>query len=848
MINGNEQVLLERMMHFSPDMVCLFDREGNFLKVNEACKEILGYEINEVEGKNVEKFVHRDDLAVTLGKAHRSINGTKIVNFENRYLHRSGRVVPMQWSGGWSEDDEAYFFIGRDISAELQARDRLREKDEIYNALIENGDDMLALFDQNLNFLYSGGSTRKIMGYAPEFLKGKACRDFVHPTDIPLLEDSLVRTLSSEGVVRVPAFRFRDIDGNWKWLQTSVSNQINNPYVKALVTSSRDITNRIYNRQKLEESQQRFRALFEANPDIVIFENREGVILDANPSASFYLRKDKEDIINRLLSDFLPAEARPVCNESLQAALEGKQLSFEMEVEFDLLGKRVLDVTKIPVQLDNEVVGVYTIARDITAIHTSGELIRQQAKKLHTIFESITDAFFTLDRDWNFTYVNSEFERLLLVKKETCVGRNIWNIFPEEVEGVFNGQFNLAAETGRAVHFEAYLARVNKWLQVKVFPSAEGLSVYFDDVTERVKSKQELEKLSLVASKTTNGVMILDAGGVTEWVNEGFTQITGYSFSEAVGKRPGEILKGEETDESTVRRMEEKRIQGKPFSEEILNYKKTGEKVWLSLEITPILDESGKVSRFINIQTDVTYRKLAEEEQLQLTKDLFLQNRDLQQFTYMVSHNLRSPLANAMGLVNLLQEVDKESDTFDQSLAYLKESVLKLDTVLQDMNMILSLRSRKDVLEQDRIPLAQLFQESLDGLREPMAQSGGVVEVDIGEQVAVQGSRAFLYSVFHNLLSNAIKYRWPKRPLKVEVKCLAHTANGTIISIADNGSGIDMVKAGDNLFKLYKRFHSHTEGRGIGLYLVKTHMESMGGFIEVSSQPKEGTRFLLYFK
>ncbi|WP_017731560.1 PAS domain-containing sensor histidine kinase [Nafulsella turpanensis] len=846
--NKQENISLERMMHFSPDMICLFDREGYFLKVSGACENILGYSTHDLEGRKLDDFVHPDDLEKTMQEAGRSVREGKSVNFENRYVDRSGREVYLQWSGGWSGEEQAFFYIGRDITEHIVVRKKLRQQEELYSSLVENGADMLALLDKELNVVYSGGSTLKILGHAPKYLEGKSALDFIHPDDIPLIETALSSALVSEGEVKVSDFRFRDAGGNWRWLETSVNNQLANPNIGAFVTSSRDITDRILIRQGLEESRQRFKALFEANPDIVVFESREGIILDVNPTASFYFRTPREDAISRPLSDFLPVDAKQICQESLQQALKGEQPNFELEVILSRLGKKVLDVTKIPVMVDQEVVGVYTIARDVTAVKTSGDLIKQQASKLSTIFESITDAFFTLDKDWNLTYVNSEFERLTLLSKEACIGKDIWSIFPEESGGEFYRQYHKAVETGKSVHFEAFLARVDKWLQVKAYPSTEGLSVYFDDVTETVNSKQELEKLSLVASKTTNGVMILDADGVTEWVNEGFTDITGYSLSEAIGKQLKELLQGEETDLATLKRINEKRIQGKPFSEEMLTYKKSGEKVWLFLDITPVFDDFGKIVRFINIQTDITYRKQAEEAQQQLTRDLFLQNRDLQQFTYMVSHNLRSPLANAMGLVNLLKEVDKDSEVFDTSLAYLKESVFKLDNVLKDMNTILSIRDRKDNFENEWIPLAQLCRESLHDLEEPLEKSGGVVNISIHEQVKVQGNKAYLYSIFHNLLSNAIKYRWASRPLKVNITCLAHTTRGTIISFTDNGSGIDLSKAGDNLFKLYKRFHNHSDGRGIGLYLIKTHMEAMGGYIEINSEPKVGTRFLLYFK
>lgn len=841
----------EKMIHFSLDMNCIVDRRGCFIYVSDACRNIIGYSSEELTGRPLIDFVHPDDHAKTLQIGKDVIKGFKTSYFENRYIHKQGREVPIQWSVVWSEEDEAIYCVGRDATEQKQTRQKLRDKDKLHQALVEHGSDMLALLDGELNFIHIGGSAERELGYKAEELVGGSMTDLIHlfhPDDRALVQDVLVKALSSADHVKISDFRLQNKEGDWCWLETTISNQLQNPAVKALVVSARDITDRIQNRLRLKESEQRFKALFESNPDVVIFENREGIIIDVNPTALDYFGLEKEEAINRPLAEFLPAAAISVCDESLQNALKGSQIKFNLEIEFKKLGQRIFDVTKIPVELNNAIVGVYTIARDVTAITTSHNIIRQQAKKLNTIFESITDAFFTLDRDWNFTYINSESDRLLHTEKQKLIGQNIWDVFPEEYNKTFYQQYTHAMETGRAAHFEAYLERVHKWLEVKAFPSEEGLSVYFNDVTERVKAKQELEKLSLVASKTTNGIMILDAEGIIEWVNEGFTKLTGYTFAEAVGRTPRSFLTGEETNLLTADRIEKKHNEGKPFSEEMLNYKKSGEKIWLSIDVTPVLDDAGKVIKFIGIQTDITFRKETEASQHELTKDLFRQNRDLQQFTYIVSHNLRSPVANVMGLVDMMTLVEKDSAAFDQSLTYLKTSVNRLDTVLKDLNMILSIRDKIITADKEKVLLTDVCRQAIESLQEPLRQCGGEVYLDIEESIYVNGNKAYLYSIFYNLLSNAIKYRSAKRALQVKIKCFGSTASGILVSFADNGSGFDMNKAGDNIFRLYKRFHSNGEGRGLGLFLVKTHIEAMDGHIEVSSQLNIGTRFLLYLK
>lgn len=833
----------EKIIKNSPDIICTTDREGHFININEACKSILGYESGEIIGRNLREFIYPEDLSNTLSVMHAVINGYRTNSFKNRLIRNGGQKVCMLWSAAWSEEDGVVIAVGRDVTDQELAR----QKDELHKAMVEHGSDMLALFDEELTCLYAG-NTSKALGYLPEELIGANALDYIHPEDIEMVKNSLSMVLASGGFVRTSDFRFKDADGKWRWVETTLSNQLSNPAVKALVTSSRDVTERINSRLRLEESEQKFKSLFDHHLDIVLFQDQDGIILDVNAATISFFGLQKQEIINRPFSTFIPPEVAPACKRKHQEALKGESVRYDITIPFEGKGIINFDILKIPIVVDGKAIGVYSILRDVTEITRSTTIISQQAAKLNTVMESITDAVFTLDRNWRFTYVNSELERLFATDRKALLGKEFWDLAGEKIKPTLFKQYHQAIKTGKPAHFETYLETYGMWLQVKAYPSEEGLSVFLDDVTEKVKAKQELEKLSLVASKTTNGVVINDAEGRTEWVNKGFTNLTGFSFSEAVGISACTLLQGEETDKATIKRISEKIKQGKSFSEEILNYKKSGEKIWLLLEMTPVLNEEGEVARLIIIQTDITFRKEAEANQLQLTRDLYTQNRDLQQFTYIVSHNLRAPVANAIGLGNLLAVIDKDTGEFDTTLDYLRTSIHKMDSVLKDLNTILSIRDKKGTIENEVVRLAPICRQVLEELQEPIEECGGEVLTNINESVQVCGNKAYLYSIFYNLLSNAIKYRSPERRLRVSIKCFGSTEKGCLISFSDNGSGFDMDSAGDKVFQLYKRFHTTSEGRGIGLYLIKSHLEAMGGHIEVTSQVMAGTKFLLYLK
>ncbi|MGY2134946.1 sensor histidine kinase [Hymenobacter sp. HD11105] len=251
------------------------------------------------------------------------------------------------------------------------------------------------------------------------------------------------------------------------------------------------------------------------------------------------------------------------------------------------------------------------------------------------------------------------------------------------------------------------------------------------------------------------------------------------------------------------------------------------------------LIENGHVVGVHMVARDVTEKVKSQEE-------IFAQNRDLQQFTYIVSHNLRAPLANALGLVDLLGTEPAGSPHFQSLHAHLQANLQQLDQVLGDMNTILAIRDQQGLDGEEAVPLAELVHQVVAGLHELVVQAGGTIEVRIPETFSVLANRAYLHSIFFNLLSNAVKYRAPERPLQVVITATGDPLGAKTIEVADNGSGFDQPRAGATVFQLYQRFHPHHPGRGVGLYLVKTHVESLGGRIAVHSRVDEGTRFSIF--
>lgn len=223
--------------------------------------------------------------------------------------------------------------------------------------------------------------------------------------------------------------------------------------------------------------------------------------------------------------------------------------------------------------------------------------------------------------------------------------------------------------------------------------------------------------------------------------------------------------------------------------------------------------------------------------------ELIEHNNRLKQFSYIVSHNLRAPVARLLGLASLLL---KSKEDQAKILGLISTSVHDLDQIIKDINLILEI-DNLNTQTLAPISIAEYMNRVLDSIRPELEGVGGNVEVNLNSVSAVPFLGPYMESILYNLLSNALKYRDPARKLVIKISA-TESKDQVSLSISDNGLGIDLNRFEQDLFKLYKRFHTHVEGKGLGLYLVKTQLQALGGRLEVNSQVGEGTTFYIHFK
>lgn len=272
-----------------------------------------------------------------------------------------------------------------------------------------------------------------------------------------------------------------------------------------------------------------------------------------------------------------------------------------------------------------------------------------------------------------------------------------------------------------------------------------------------------------------------------------------------------------------------------------VSYSNHDDTKFYTVNINPIIDNDVVLGVCLSA-FDITKRKNLEIESQKITQDLIQRNRDLEQFAYILSHNIRAPLANILGLNELLSAPLSLKEKEDVLLA-IKQSAELLDVVVRDISKILQVR--KDIGElKEEVQFEEITKAIIDSIGNIIEDKHIQISFDFSKAKWCFSIKSYVVSVFQNLIVNAIKYSNPNvQPLlHIESK---KDNDYILISFKDNGMGIDLQKYGDQIFGLYKRFHHQIDGKGMGLYMVKTQLQTIGGSITVNSTLGEGTEFII---
>lgn len=371
------------------------------------------------------------------------------------------------------------------------------------------------------------------------------------------------------------------------------------------------------------------------------------------------------------------------------------------------------------------------------------------------------------------------------------------------------------------------------------------------DITKQKEEEQRLKLLETVITQSKDSIVITEAnsneGKIPNiiYVNPAFSSMSGYTSEEIVGKSLN-IFNGENSDVNELQKLLNAIENKEECLLETISYKKNKEEYWVRLSMIPIYNIENELSHWISIQRDISVDKKQEKEKEQLIRELTQNNKDLKQFSYITSHNLRAPLSNLTGLLNLIEDIPIENDELQEILDGFNKSTHLLNETINDLVKVIIIKDNPSI-KKEEVLLKEVFENVFSQLSFQIELFKPIIKINFENVSIININKAYIESILLNLLTNAIKYRSENRKLKITIQ--ANQVDDQVeLSFKDNGIGIDLERNKDKVFGLYQRFHNYPDSKGLGLYLVKSQVETMGGTISIESEVNKGTAFTLTFK
>ncbi|MDJ1501516.1 PAS domain S-box protein [Xanthocytophaga agilis] len=487
------------------------------------------------------------------------------------------------------------------------------------------------------------------------------------------------------------------------------------------------------------------------------------------------------------------------------------------------------------------------------------EIIDAKAQ-LEAYFNSSIQAIYLLDSSYCIQRLNTmaRTSTFHLLDKEPQIGDSMLKYIPEELHIPFKRNILLCLQ-GEMVTEERLMKLANqkeRWFQIRYSPVYDEqdritrIAVSLLDITTRIKAEAEAKefqsRLEGIIHSAMDAIITIDNHQKIVMINEAGEKMFGYTANTLLDQaidilipvryrsRHADFIWQFGESKKTTRLMGSE-------SDVLYGLHASGKEFPIEASISQVTVAQNRY--YTVIIRDITIRVDAQEQERRLNRELIRQNEQLQQFGYITSHNIRGPVATLLGLMNLLQDEEVSEVVNKEIVHHIKSTLVKLDTVIRDLNTILEYHKPVSRIK-EVIVLEDLCQD-VCGLIIPVRKDVDYyMETCFDEVPTIFSVRSYIHSIFYNLISNAFKFRSTERKLCLKIKSYTD-GNSVFISFEDNGLGIDLASYQDSIFGMHKRFHIEIEGKGLGLYLVKTQVNALNGEISLRSELTKGTTFIV---
>ncbi|KAA9324980.1 PAS domain-containing sensor histidine kinase [Adhaeribacter soli] len=354
------------------------------------------------------------------------------------------------------------------------------------------------------------------------------------------------------------------------------------------------------------------------------------------------------------------------------------------------------------------------------------------------------------------------------------------------------------------------------------------------------------EKFEFLADTIPQLVWTTDANGIHDYFNKRLAEYIGYTLEESYQVEWLTHIHPNDREQCN-NAMQHALRTGTYYEAEFRIRSKTGTYRCFLGQALPVRNEAGRIIKWFGTCTDIEDHKKAAEELKTKNAELRKINQDLDSFVYTASHDLKMPIINIETIFgDLIRAAEFHDPDADKLISHFQKSLKQIYGTIDDLSQVVKVQRNLDD-GRDFVDLKEITKAIKTSIKELISSTTASIKTDFKEAPAIWFSKPNLKSVIYNLITNSIKYGAKDRAPIIRLKS-SPAGEYTLLTVTDNGIGIDLNRHSEKLFQMYRRFHNHVPGTGLGLYIVHRIMANNGGRIELESSINQGTTFRLYFK
>jgi PAS domain S-box-containing protein len=840
----------------------ILNNEDRIMYANAAFCKLLGYHFIEIENKEFARLfmdkTEEQELFLT------ALNDSKHHKTNKYEIQLKAKSEEKTWvSIGISPYLDHNGNIIGSIVIQTNIND-LKRAEARFRTLIENAGDIIAMTDINGNVLYASPAMEKITGFTLEDMKERQSFLVMHPdeADIPKLVREELMKKPGVPIPRTGCYLHKD--GRHIWLEGTVTNLLHVEDIGAIVSNFRDITEKRETERKLEQNQKWFQTLVEYGNDAIAIIDGRNKIQYLSPNNEKILGYSVQELLANNTEDYIGThpEDREILRQTFLKCLQhpGQTFNFEWRRKHKNGHWVWLEAHATNLIADLNVQGIVVNYRDISERKIIEEQIKRNEKRYRALVENGADAVMILTPGGQPIYVSPSVTRVLGYTEEEAMNVNFFSLLhPDDMGPVTMSMKQVILQPG--VPMPGHTARMRhkdgswRWYESTLVnmisdPYTSGIINNFRDVTDKKLADEKLvrsEKIyKTIASSITGSVIIMFDADYRYLLVEGdMLEKFGYKKDLLLGRLAKDVLTPESFE---ILNESFKRVfKGEFFTTEI---SRSGYDI--ITRYVPLLDENNEVYSILVVSIDVTALKQTQRKLGELNKDLEAKviertsqmenaNKELESFSYSVSHDLRAPLRAIHGYTQILQT--EYADKLDEDGRRMMNRVLintkKMGQLIDEL--LTFSRLGKKELAKHQFSMKEMVNSLSNELRS--AEPSRDIRIEIDDLPDTEADSSTIKQVWTNLLSNAIKYTKHKTTAIIQVGA-EEDENDITYFIKDNGAGFDMEYV-SKLFGVFQRLHSDEEfeGIGVGLAIVQRIVVKHGGKIWASAVPDEGATF-----